>query len=187
MMKIILSLFLSVRVRLYTWIIKKQFWTWGQNSWLEPPAKISEHSLIHVGKNVHLCSHLWLNANDDRGTREPTLIIGDGTYIGRFVQINAWRKVIIEDHVLIADRVFISDSEHRHENVNIPILLQGDYFKGEVYLKQGCWIGIGAVIMPGVTIGRNSIVGANSVVTKDVPDYTVVVGSPAKVIKLLSE
>lgn len=94
--------------------------------------------------------------------------------------------MIIEDNVLIANRVYISDADHIFKNVEVPILTQGDYFKGEVLLKTGCWVGIGAVIMPGVTIGRNSIVGANSVVTKNVADYTVGAGCPAKVIRVLS-
>lgn len=186
MMKKIISLFLSMRVRIYTGILKGQFRGWGQGSRLEPPAKISGHSLIDVGRNVHICSYAWLNAKDDKGEGKPTLKIGNGTYIGRFVQINAWQNVIIEDNVLIADRVFISDADHIYENITKPIMLQGDQYRGTVCLKQGCWLGIGVVIMPGVTIGRNAIVGANSVVTKDVPDFTVVAGCPAKIIKVLS-
>jgi acetyltransferase-like isoleucine patch superfamily enzyme len=126
-----------------------------------------------------------LNAKDDRGDGSQTLIIGDGTYIGRLVQINAWRSVAIGSNVLIADRVFISDADHNFTDTNIPIRLQGDSFIGAVTLKDGCWIGIGAVILPGVTIGRNAVVAANAVVTKDVPDCVVVGGIPAKIIKQL--
>src|SRR5690606_34305695 len=123
------------------------------------------------------------NAKDDVGDKNPTLIIKSGTSIGRFAHINAWRSVIIEENVLIADRVFISDADHVVKDPGFPIIHQGDYFKGPVRLKQGCWIGIGAVILPGVTIGRNAIVGANTVVRKDVPDHTVVSGNPAVTIK----
>jgi acetyltransferase-like isoleucine patch superfamily enzyme len=123
-----------------------------------------------------------VNAKDDRGDGAPTLRIGDGTYIGRFAQINAWRNVDIGDHVLRADRVFISDADHNYLDTNAPIRLQGDSFRGAVTLREGCWIGIGAVILPGVTIGRNSVVAANAVVTKDVPDGVVVGGIPAKII-----
>jgi len=62
---------------------------------------------------------------------------------------------------------------------------QGIEFKGHVHLCTGCWIGIGAVILPGVRVGRNAVVAANAVVTKDVPDYAVVAGIPARVIKRL--
>jgi acetyltransferase-like isoleucine patch superfamily enzyme len=138
-----------------------------------------------VGNGVNICEHVWLNAKDDRGDGKPTLTIGNGTYIGRFAHINAWRNVIIESDVLIADRVFISDADHNYENTALPVILQGDAFKGPVRLKRGCWLGVGVVILPGVTVGINSVVAANSVVTKDVPDHSVVGGVPAKIIKII--
>jgi acetyltransferase-like isoleucine patch superfamily enzyme len=93
--------------------------------------------------------------------------------------------VVIGSNVLIADRVFITDADHKFAAINTPISLQGDSFRGAVSLLDGCWIGIGAVILPGVTVGRNSVVAANTVVTKDVPDFTIVSGIPAKIIKKL--
>lgn len=140
--------------------------------------------LIEVGERVDIGRHGWLNAVDDRGDGRPTLRIGDGTYIGRFAHINAWRDVVIGSNVLIADRVFISDASHDFDPAT-PVRLQGDSFLGPVELKEGCWIGVGAVILPGVTIGKNAVVGSNSVVTKTVPDYAVVGGNPAKLIRQL--
>lgn len=185
MMIKIASLIRSVRFLMYTYSVKGSFLKWGKGSYIEPFAKIFGHGSIKVGEKVHICAQVWLNAKKLAGSK-PSLQIGDNTYIGRFSQINAWQDVIIEDHVLIADRVFITDSDHNFEDINTPVILQGDRFKGAVRLKQGCWLGIGVVIMPGVTVGRNAVVGANSVVTKDVPDYTVVGGIPARVIKQLS-
>lgn len=104
------------------------------------------------------------------------LSIGDGAYIGRFVQINAWRSVTIGSNVLIADRVFISDADHNFADTSTPIRLQGDSFLGAVTLKDGRWIGIGAVILLGVTIGRNAVVAANAVGTQDVSDCAVAGG-----------
>lgn len=170
---------------IYTSVNRYKFAAWGAKSRLEPSTKLFSPYLIRVGCNVYICEHAWLNAKDDRGDAKPTLTIGDGTYIGRFVHINAWRQVIIEDNVLIADRVYISDADHKYKDTQIPIRLQGDYFKGAVKLKQGCWLGVGVVILPGVTIGKNSVVSANSVVTQDVPDYAIAAGNPAKVIKVL--
>ena len=140
--------------------------------------------LIKVGERVEIGRHAWLNAVDDLGEGKTTLSIGEGTYIGRFAHINAWRDVKIGKNVLIADRVFISDASHDFDTA-MPIRLQGDSFLGAVELKEGCWIGIGAVILPGVTVGRNAVVGSNAVVTKNVPDYAVVAGIPAKVIRQL--
>lgn len=135
---------------------------------------------------MHICANAWLNAKDDRGDGAPTLHIGDGTYIGRFVHINAWREVKLEARVLIADRVFISDCGHQFVAADLAVADQPDPFLGAVLLKAGCWIGTGAVILPGVTIGRNAVVAANAVVTTDVPDRTVVGGVPARVIRELA-
>jgi acetyltransferase-like isoleucine patch superfamily enzyme len=146
-------------------------------------AKLVGPHLIHIGADVVLGEDAWLNAKDDLGTHAPTLVIEDGTYIGRFVQINAWRHVSIGRQVLIGDRVFISDADHNYRGGQQPIKAQGDRFVGEVKLLDGCWIGTGAAILPGVTIGRNAVVAANSVVTIDVPDRTVVGGIPARQIE----
>ncbi|KAF0220663.1 MAG: hypothetical protein FD174_987 [Geobacteraceae bacterium] len=175
----------KLRVKAYTFVVRNLFAAWGADSVLEPSAKLMAPNLIRIGSKVTICEHAWLNAKDDRGDGKPTLSIGDGTYIGRFVHINAWQQVAIEENVLLADRVFISDADHNYENIEVPIRLQGDLFKGPVRLKEGCWLGIGVVVLPGVTIGKNAVVAANSVVTKDVPDYVVAAGIPAKIIKQL--
>lgn len=174
-----------LKVKVYTAIMQKRFAAFGVKSRIETSSKLINPKLVKVGNNVYICEHAWINSKDSQETGIPTLTIGDGTYIGRFSHINAWHKVIIEQNVLIADRVFISDADHNYTDTNTPIRFQGDCFKSPVLLKEGCWIGIGAVILPGVTIGKNSIVAANSVVTKSVPDYSVVAGNPAKILKEL--
>ena len=172
-------------VAAYRLIWQGSFASWGSGSRLGWGAKLVGQRLIEVGHRVVICDHVWLNAKDDRGTGEPTLKIGDDTYIGRFGQVHAWRSVTIGNNVLIADRVFISDCEHVYANTTAPIRYQGEIFRGAVQLRNGCWIGIGAVILPGVTIGQNAIVGANAVVTGDVPDHAVVGGIPARILKRL--
>lgn len=177
----------SFRHLIYTSVMRCRFHRWGQRSRIERSAKLLSPQLVSIGDDVHICEHAWINAKDDRGDGEPTLIIKDHTYIGRFVHINAWQSVTLEEHVLIADRVFISDCGHQFADAHLPIMQQPDLFLGPVCLKRGCWIGTGAVILPGVTIGRNSVVAANAVVTEDVPDRTVVGGVPARVLKRLNE
>lgn len=170
----------------YTQFNRSAFGFLGAHARLGRGARLVEPRLIYVGYGVSIGEHAWLNAKDDRLDGMPTLRIGDGTYIGRFVQINAWQDVTIENNVLIADRVLISDADHNFEDVETPIRLQGERFKGAVRLGEGCWVGIGAVILPGVTVGRHAVVAANSVVTKSVPDFSVVAGVPAKIIKRLN-
>jgi len=171
---------------LYTSLNRHRFHEFGKHSILEKSAKLIAPYLIDVGSHVIISEHAWLNAKDDRGDFRPTLKIGSETSIGRFVHINCWQDVTIEENVLIADRVFISDADHKYDDLSIPIKNQGDYFKGAVRLKAGCWIGIGAVILPGVTVGKNAIVGANSVVRKNVPDFAVVSGNPAIIIRYIN-
>ena len=173
-------------VFLYTMIMRNRFGFWGKKSRIEQGAKLISPHLIKVGSRVRICRNAWLNASDSGGGNNHTLFIGENSYIGSFVQINCCRNVIIEANCLIADRVFISDSEHSFVDTFTPIINQQTLFKGGVLLREGCWIGIGAVILPGVTIGRNSVIGANSVVTKDVPSYSVVAGVPARLIRVLS-
>lgn len=177
----------SLRQRIHTIQVRGRFAQWGQRSRIERFSKLVSPHLILVGDDVYICEHAWLNAKDDRGDGTPTLHIGNGTYIGRFVHINAWQNVTLGRDVLIADRVFISDSGHQFDNFNVPISRQPDPFLGPVHLKDGCWVGTGAVILPGVTIGQNAVVAANAVVTQDVPDHAVVGGVPARVIKQSQE
>lgn len=187
LLSFLLKAFREGYVRFYSAILRTQFAAWGDGSHIEPHARLDCPWLISVGKMTRLSEYAWLNAKDDRGDGAPTLRVEDGTYIGRFSQINAWRSVDIERDVLIGDRVFISDADHNYSDNGRPIISQGDSFKGAVRLKSGCWIGVGAVILPGVTVGRNAVVAANSVVTRDVPDYSVVAGVPARVIKIIGD
>jgi acetyltransferase-like isoleucine patch superfamily enzyme len=169
--------------KLYTLFIKKSFKKLGARSYIAPPATIRNAHSIEIGDAVFIREHAWLNVTDTRTDGRASLVIGTGAYIGRFSQINAYNDVVIEDNVLISDRVFISDVDHNYRDSNIPIMFQGITKSKSVRLQEGCWIGIGAVILPGVTVGKNSVVAANSVVTKDVPDKTIFAGIPAKLIR----
>lgn len=143
--------------------------------------KINSFERISVGRRVHIGENSILNCPGP--PEKKSLFIGNNIYFGRMLQINAYRSVRIDDDVVFGDRVYISDATHNYEKKDVAIIDQGTSFAGEVHIKTGAWIGIGACIMPGVVIGEHSIVAANSVVTKDVPDYSIVGGVPAKIIK----
>lgn len=172
---------------LYTWFIRHCFYAWGRGSRIRSPSRIDSAFAIHVGKNVMICEHAWLNAKRRVDDSKPALIIQDGVYIGRFVQINAWQEVIIEENALIADRVFISDVDHTYGDRQKPIIQQPATFRGPVIIGRGSWLGIGTVILAGTRIGRNAVVAANAVVTEDVPDFAVVGGIPAKILKITKD
>jgi len=112
----------------------------------------------------------------------PALIVGEGSSIGHGNRIAAVQKVEIGKNVLTADNVYISDNSHEYEDPTRPIMHQPIKFKAEVSIGDGSWIGENACII-GAKIGKNCVVAANAVVTKDVPDLSVVAGVPAKIIR----
>lgn len=125
---------------------------------------------------------LVLPPADLRTIHKPLLSIGDGTYIGHYAHIVAMSSVHIGKKVLIADRVYISDNLHSFEDVNVPIIDQPVKFRASVAIGDGSWIGENVCII-GARVGRQCVVAANSVVTSDVPDFCIVAGIPARVIK----
>ena len=134
---------------------------------------------IHLSDNVYIDSMVIL-----RIMKNCRLFVGEGTYIGPFSHISGTEnRIFVGRKVLIAPRVYISTTNRRYEDVDTPIIDQGYVSKGDVIIEDESWIGINSCILSGVRIGRHSIIGANSVVTKDIPPYSLAVGNPAKVIR----
>lgn len=114
--------------------------------------------------------------------KPPALRIGRGTLIGNHVHIICSRRVTIGAKVLIADRVYISDDRHQYEDVALPVMEQPLVQLRDVSIGEGTWLGENVCVM-GCSIGRQCVIGANSVVHRDIPDYSVAAGSPAVIIK----
>lgn len=95
------------------------------------------------------------------------------------------RGIIIENNVMLDSGAHIYTANYRFDISNVPIIEQDHYESMEVILENGCWIGANAIILPGVRIGKNSVVGAGSVVTKSFPERVLVAGNPAKIINNL--
>jgi acetyltransferase-like isoleucine patch superfamily enzyme len=164
---------------------KNGFKSFGKNSIIKKPYRIWNKDCIEVGKNVFIVENSFFAVSktfkDQKFT--PKVKIGNNVRIGSNFFLSSIDNITIQDDVIISDRVFVSDHAHQYENINIPIIEQPLQAGGSVLIKAGSFVGVNAVIMPGVVIGRNSVVGASSVVTKNVPDFTVVGGIPAKIIK----
>ena len=113
------------------------------------------------------------------------LKIGDNVEIGNHSTIAAHHEVVIENDVLTGPHVFIADYNHAYSNVNLPIWKQGEFAPSDskVVIGEGTWLGTNVVVVGNVRIGKHCVVGANSVVNKDIPDYSVAVGMPCRVIK----
>jgi acetyltransferase-like isoleucine patch superfamily enzyme len=142
------------------WICEKKFGAFGPGSEFRPCAYAICTSNISIGKNVVI--------------RPNTMLFADDTKTG---------QICIEDDVEIGAGVHFYVNNHAYDRSDIPIKYQG-YFKSEpILICRGAWIGACCVILPGVTIGQNAVVGAGSIVTRDVEPFTVVAGNPAKIIK----
>lgn len=113
----------------------------------------------------------------------PYIEIGEGCQIGAFANIAACNKIIIGKNVLTASYVQITDHNHGYQDTTKPIMHQSIESHGPIEIGDGSWIGFGCHILSGVTIGKNAVIGANSVVSRDIPNFSVAVGSPAKVVK----
>ncbi len=111
------------------------------------------------------------------------LFVGQDTRIGSDAVIAVAQEVVLGRNVLIAARCFICDHNHRFGDPNVPVMHQGPATPKPVRIEEGAWLGINVSVLPGAHIGRNCVVGANSVVIGDVPDGTVVAGVPARVIR----
>jgi acetyltransferase-like isoleucine patch superfamily enzyme len=166
----------------YQKIAKKKFNFFGLNVLVLPPLRIDGHENISLEDNVHINYKTWLAALPLAKTSSCILQIGAGSIIGNFNHIYATQKIIIGKKVLTADKVYISDNFHGYKNIKAPIMDQPIIQNKEVSIGDGSWLGENVVVL-GSKIGRNCVIGANAVVTKDIPDFCVVVGVPAVIIK----
>jgi len=153
----------------------------GRNAYLFSPFRIDGSAAIELGLSSVFQRGAWLYCASHEN-RDARIKIGDSCVFGYNNHITAVGSVSIGNNVLTANNVYISDNLHEYEDVTRPVMQQAVRFKGAVEIGDGCWIGENACII-GVRIGKNCAVGANAVVTKDVPDYSVVAGIPAKVIR----
>lgn len=131
------------------------------------------------GKNVNIKKGAFFGTG--RGIRiGNNSDIGLGAYIGG---ISGGGELAIGENVMMAQDVVILTQGHLHSNIHEPINLQGSY-NTKVIIEDDVWIGLRAIILPGVRIGKGAIIGAGAVVTKDVPPYSIVGGVPARILKM---
>ena len=142
-------------------LCKKKFQAFADSADFRPGAYAVGCSKIRIGERVVI--------------RPGIMLFGDSESLET--------SITIEDHVMMGCGVHIYINNHKFEDPNTPLIDQGYYADKAVTLKRGCWIGANAIILPGVTIGENAVIGAGSIVTKSVPDRVVAVGNPARVIK----
>lgn len=162
----------------------------GEGSRIQRPYSLlcpDPESLI-IGKETAIYPDAYISTVKEwAGFRyTPEIKIGDGVYIGRHLFIAAIDSVIIDNGCVLSEYVYITDHAHGLHPERGPIMKQRLESKGPVRIGRHCFLGFRASIMPGVTLGDHCVVGANSVVTRSFPAYSMVAGCPAKVVKVFS-
>jgi acetyltransferase-like isoleucine patch superfamily enzyme len=159
------------------------FGTYGKDVYIEPGVEINRPRFVHVGNHVRIKRNTSINLHPrDKKSKEGLLFIRDHTIISEGCVISVLNSIIIEENVIVGPRVMIIDNTRKPGDVNYPIMDQ-ELEVGHVHIGADSFIAYNACILPNVTIGRHCIIGALSVVNRDIPPYPVAVGAPAKVVK----
>lgn len=141
---------------------------------------------IQLGDGVYLAPDVWLNIAPGSTGPSPKITLGKGCRIGRRSTISAKNLVALEDDVLLAPSVLLMDHNHEFSDIQRPIHEQGVTEGGKITVEKNCWLGCSVVVLctkGELRIGRNSVIGANSVVTRSVPPFSVIAGNPARLVK----
>lgn len=152
-----------------------------------PPTTIMNERYIRIGRHTMIGPDVALSAGMVPGQEcitDVVVSIGDRCLIGRGSGIVGHLSIEIGDDVWTGHHVYITDQNHGYRDPDLPISRQLPVER-PVSIGSGSWLGHGSVILPGARIGRNVVIGANSVVTGEIPDYSIAVGAPARVIRRL--
>ncbi|MBM3718391.1 MAG: acyltransferase [Actinobacteria bacterium] len=150
-----------------------------------PPTTIFNERYIHIGEHTLIGQHAALSAGMVPGQEcvtDRVVVIGDRCLIGRGSGIVGHFSIEIGDDVWTGHHVYITDQNHGYGDISLPISRQTQPERA-ISIGDGSWIGHGSVILPGARIGVHVVIGANSVVTSEIPDFSVAVGAPARVIR----
>jgi acetyltransferase-like isoleucine patch superfamily enzyme len=133
---------------------------------------------LEVGEHTLFEPNVWLTLPAPGRVR-----IGSGTFLNMNVMVAAKELVEIGDHCMFANGCFVTDANHRYDDLSLPVTWQGFTTKGPTRVGDNVWCGAHVVITSGVTIGERCVIGANSVVTTDIPPYSIAAGAPARVLR----
>lgn len=166
----------------------KQFAQIGSGSRVWYPCVLDRatKACMAIGENSQILQNSRICCYMQNNLPKPKINIGSHCYLGYHLSILAGADVTIDDWVLMASDILITTESHGMNPESEIAYMNQPLVVAPVHIKAGCWIGEKVMIMPGVTIGKKSIIGAGSIVTKDIPDYSIAVGNPAKVIKKYS-
>ncbi len=174
--------------RMFSLYVSSELKSCGSNLLVEYPIDFLNAQNISIGDNftarVHCKIRAYLHFADE--FYNPFINIGSNVYFGTNCYLGAIGQILIGNNVTVASRVTIVDHTHGRldfSDIEVPVMSRVLSSKGPIVIEDNVWIGENAVILSGLRIGKNSIIGANSVVTKDIPSYCIAGGTPAKLIK----
>jgi len=150
-------------------------------------AILCRHMFIHCGRNINVERGAVFGYNVKSNIKRGALFrynikIGSNSQIGVNAHLNSSGGITIGENIMMGPDVIILTRSHKHDDICVPMRYQGSYM-APVTIEDDVWIGTRVIILPGVSIGRSSIIGAGAVVTKDVPSYSIVAGNPARVVR----
>lgn len=158
----------------------------GSNSFLEKPKTLNGAEYIEIEDNSSIGHSSWLGAFDKyiNQSFNPKIMISNNVRIGNYACITAIDEILIKDGCLLSEYVYISDHYHGFDpTLNLPPKDQPLFSKGKVEIGENSFVGYRVTILSGVKLGKNCVVGSHSVVTRSFPDYSMIAGSPARLIK----
>ncbi len=173
-------------VRLKTMLYYRQvFGSVGRGSLIYKPMLLTNPRFVHIGKRTMIRPGVRIEAIVLNDSAPPCLTIGNNVNIEQNVHLICSSHLVIGDNVSIIGHCAIVDTSHPYQDIDDPRKV-GDRLDTNpkpVSIGNGSFLGFGCIILPGVNIGSNCVIGANSTVTRDVPDYSVATGNPARVVK----
>ncbi|HEX8742421.1 MAG TPA: acyltransferase [Thermoleophilaceae bacterium] len=161
---------------------RRRFHSFGTHSVLDRPAWLYGPHQIAIGDDVMILEGAWLAVEKPAwGRPAPVLSIGTGVGMRPNCAISASESIVIEDHVILATGCTVIDSDHTHQNPHDNVLYN-PVETAPIRIGRGTWLGDRVSVLRGATIGKHCTIGANSVVRGEIPDYSVAVGAPARVV-----
>ncbi|MBL7810771.1 MAG: acyltransferase [Bacteroidetes bacterium] len=180
---------------------KKLFAYFGEGAKIAPPFRILNPHRIHIGDRTSIREGAFINAFlDNRNLmnyidrkyisdfdeadylHKGEIFLGNEIQIGRFLLMSCTNRIELENNVLFSERVFVGDNNHTFSHPAVPIMQQPNKQGTPLFIGTGTWVGIGAALLAGTKLGRNCVVGANSVVADEFPDHSVIGMEKAKLL-----
>ncbi len=190
------------------WLLRKLFYpclfksvgrgvVFGRNITLRHPHKITigdnvvfdENCLLDAkgcdeGSGIEIGDGVMVSRNTSIIGKYGSIVIGDRANIGTNCLFGSMGRLTVGRNTIFAANCYVGGGMYRMERTDIPVVLQGSYTRGPLTVGDGCWLGAGAVVLDGVTLGRDVILGAGAVACKNLPDFAVAAGVPARVLRI---